>query len=564
MPIPSIYINLEDDVSKIVTRIKREKAEQLVLVCPKRCFLFNDSINLRLLKKQVDLLGREVFILTMDERGQLYAKEAGFGLKTLPRPKSPSAVSDVRPTHPISTQIAKKPAAASKVAVKHSEPIKHTEKSHESKVHRAAPKVEVTHKTVYKDAPGEDTSDLIFDEEQLPFTNQEETAKKRSHFYGRFLTGLVALSLVIILVLVFVVLPRASVVVYPKTEPITRDMEITISSQTQQPNPDALQLPGTPVSDTVEVSGKYDSQGKKQVGNRALGTVQIYNFTRAPLNLKASTTTFTVGSKTYVLTEDVSGIRPTAYKNPYTKEVDEATLSEPVEVIAQQGGEDSNVPAGTRMEISNQVFGSKPQFLFAKTATAVTGGTTRYLSVVSEQDIASSQAALGQKLLNELNDKLAGQNLSFAQKSYMLEPLSFTTDKAAGAESPSFTATLKAKVTGLAFNQDELKKLISDRIGSTLSADKVLESSPDPINYKLKSIDLNQNLAVITVHYESKAVYDLDLGDIKSQLVGKSRQQANEILKSNQQIEQIDITIAPSWQNSFPWFAREIEVRVEK
>src|SRR3989338_9007574 len=95
MSIPSIYINLEDDVSKVFARIKRAKSDSVVLVCPKRCFLFSDSINLRLLKKQVDLLKKEVFILTMDERGQMYAKEAGFSLKFLPKTVKNNGVSDI-------------------------------------------------------------------------------------------------------------------------------------------------------------------------------------------------------------------------------------------------------------------------------------------------------------------------------------------------------------------------------------------------------------------------------------------------------------------------------------
>ena len=70
MSIPSIYINLEDDVSKIIIRLKAPKLPQMVLVCPKRCFLFSDGINLKLLKKQTDALGKEIFILTMDEKGQ--------------------------------------------------------------------------------------------------------------------------------------------------------------------------------------------------------------------------------------------------------------------------------------------------------------------------------------------------------------------------------------------------------------------------------------------------------------------------------------------------------------
>src|SRR5438477_11512540 len=66
---PTIYINLEDDVSAVAARLKRERSPQVVLVCPKRCFLFSDPINLKLLKTQVDLLGKEVYILTMDEKG---------------------------------------------------------------------------------------------------------------------------------------------------------------------------------------------------------------------------------------------------------------------------------------------------------------------------------------------------------------------------------------------------------------------------------------------------------------------------------------------------------------
>src|SRR6266700_2548715 len=96
MSIPSIYINLEDDVSKIVTRLKHQFAKQVVLVCPKRSFLFSDSVNLKLLKKQTDLLGKEVFILTMDEKGQMYAKDAGFQLKFLPKAGGTRALSDIK------------------------------------------------------------------------------------------------------------------------------------------------------------------------------------------------------------------------------------------------------------------------------------------------------------------------------------------------------------------------------------------------------------------------------------------------------------------------------------
>jgi len=66
------------------------------LVCPKHCLLFSDQINLKLLKTETDLAGKEVFILTMDEKGQKYAREAGFGLRQVPGAAKVSAMSDIK------------------------------------------------------------------------------------------------------------------------------------------------------------------------------------------------------------------------------------------------------------------------------------------------------------------------------------------------------------------------------------------------------------------------------------------------------------------------------------
>jgi len=107
------------------------------------------------------------------------------------------------------------------------------------------------------------------------------------------------------------------------------------------------------------------------VGSRADGTVRIYNFTKAPINLKAATTVLSVNGQNYTLVPDLVQIKPTKYSNSATKEVDLSSLGDPVEITAQTGGQIGNLPAGTRLEISNQVFGSKPQLLFAKSDSPI-------------------------------------------------------------------------------------------------------------------------------------------------------------------------------------------------
>lgn len=561
MAIASVYINLEDDVAKIVSRFKHNPAKQAVLVCPKRCFLFNDSINLRLLKKQLDLLGKEVFILTMDERGQMYAKEAGFELKFFPKGKGSAPMSDIKRPAVRSTP---NPLESPNPIVNAVNEIKHIAKAIvtpakiESEVVKKDPQV----KSHTKNIPKIQVVDSFFPTE---IANDYKQLKQKKGSGQKIVTGVVAVSLIVILLVVFVVLPKASVQVYAKSEPVTRDMEVGISTNITEVDISKLSLPATKVDETVTVTAKYQSQGKKQVGNKARGTVKIYNFTKLPLNLKGSTTTLTVGSKSYVLLTDITGLKPTTYKNAKTKEVDISSLGASIEVEALDGGENFNLPAGTRMEVSNQVFGSKPELLYAKTDTEISGGTTRYLSLISQEDIDNARNDLATKAFSQIQAKIKTSGLTFPEKSYVFEPTSFSTDNPVGAQAPSFQGTMVAKVSGIAYKIADLRTLISKRIKQTLSSNKVLkEKSPESTSIKVKNYDSVNSVAVLVVHFEGRALYDLNLNSVESELVGKSQNEAYEILRSKAEIDRVEITLAPSWQKNFPLFANKIKVEVIK
>ncbi len=541
--IPSIYINLEDDVPKVIARIKKEKNSSLVLVCPKRCFLFNDSINLRLLKKQTDLLGREVFILTMDERGQMYAREAGFSLKFLPQVKKSGGFSDVVKKNVTLPQIIheadkqqniSKPAPVNKV------------KTVQTQISQTLPQVEV--------------NDVIFPKE----AEEVYKASKKVNFNQKIIYSLLAVCLAFVLVLVFLVLPKAKIVLYAKAEPVTRDIEVAISTQNQVPDVNRLLLPANKISSKVEVSGKFSTQGKREVGSKSSGLVRIYNFTKLPINLKASTTSFSLGNRNYLLVKDATAIKPTVYKNAQTKEVDEISLSETYEIISEQGGESYNIPAGTRIEISNQIFGSRPLLLYAKTQTPISGGNSRYLSVISEQDLSYARQQLGEMLLSKFYDELKSQNLAIVDKAYVLDNIIFVPDKLAGVESPSFNANLSATVNALAFKSLEMENLINSRIKQTILGNKTINFDDSQLSFKLKTIDLASESATIQAHFEGFAFYNINPDSFANQIKGKSQNQASEVLKSKAEIDAIEITLAPTWQKNLPLISQRIEILVEK
>jgi len=541
--VKTIYLNLEDDIGKITSKLKREKASDVVLVFPKKSFLFSDSINLRLLKKQVEMMDKKVSILTMDESGQMYAKEAGFELKFLPKSARPGQFSDIRhkPGPPRTVPVA---TPASSSSPRASTMLRHKAK----KAVPVAAAVAASAAAAAAAAPRR-----IFNLDKP--TGIGPRYGKR---FRRTLIGFVALALVLIIVLVLIVLPRADITAYAKSQPISRDIDLSMDVKAQGADAAKLSMPGTAVDQTQDESDTFQTNGKNEVGTKSQGRVAIYNLTGKPLTLKATTTVLSVGSKNYTFNFDQENIHPL----PSPTQDQNATVAD---ITAQGGGESYNLPAGTRLEITNQSFGSQPQRLYAKTVTQVIGGASRFVSVISKDDLQQAQNSLVKKLADKLRGDLKANNLTLLDDALTPTVTGFATDKPEGTETPSFNAKANVRIQGLAFDQDQLVKLLRDRLALSLSAGQALQdASQDTMTIKVKNLDLVNGVLSLSIHYESKAIPQLDVSGMRQQIAGKSKEQAGEILLSNPDIEKVDITLSPSWQSSLPRLTSKIHLNIQK
>lgn len=575
----TLYLNVEDDVTKIANKVKAQEADQIVLVIPKNSYLFADIINLRLLKKQVDLLGKEVAILTMDEKGQSYATAAGFALQHLPRVKKSNSLSDVRIAPPLekpAAVIVDKPEVASKPRVKkvraQAESRLQKKPKPREQVTTVAPSVSTARvlkdrtrsfsPTISDDSTrvsnikrqAEITPEKL-DNVYIPAADKSGKAPQRKSF-KRWVFGFVVIGLIVVLVLGLIVLPSATITVQADSQTVSRDLDILVDSSLQSPDAARLSLPATKIDETRPASRSFTVNGKKEIGSRAEGRVALYNLTGSALTLRASTTVLTVGSKNYLFKQD----QPNVAALSSAQNDGNATVAD---IVAQEGGEDYNLPAGTRVEITNQAFGSQPQRLYAKTISQVIGGSSRFVSVVTQEDITASQQALTQSVVEEINNGLSDTQ-KLVNGAYTVDVQEYASDQPLDSEATNFTASANIAVRGLAFDEQALKDMIRQRLLQTIGKDKLLQEPVlDSIVYKINNLNLETGIMELIIHYESKALPVIDRRALLPDLVGKSQQEASDLILTNPHVSSVEIDLRPFWQSALPRFSNKIELIVK-
>jgi hypothetical protein len=412
---------------------------------------------------------------------------------------------------------------------------------------RSLPKVTV-HDTIFSDIPKQSS----FDTEHVRVV--AERAKNRKIA----LLGAAALVIIVAVILTIFVLPKANIAVYPKAENVNRDLEISLATTTTQADINTLSLPASSIDETREVQDKFQATGKKELGSKATGKVRVYNLTGASINLKAATTTLSANGKTFVFSGDqnyIKAVTPKAVTSPTSGHV--ATI------VASEGGEASNLPAGTRLEITNQVFGNKPQLLYAVVDDGLVGGNSRFVSVVSAEDITKAQATLTAQVVSDINAKLKDSGKLLAEKAYTAEAISFSTDKAQDAESPVFTARLNVRLKGLAFDAVALTDLVRGRVLQVLpKGDHLQPSQKDALTFRVRQIDPTAGTMRLVVHFESKLYKDLAAA--AGPLVGMSRQDVENYFSATGKVDHVDISLWPSYQTSMPRMVSRISVSIKQ
>lgn len=347
-----------------------------------------------------------------------------------------------------------------------------------------------------------------------------------------FLTGLFFL-LILVFVSIFsyyYFVPKTQVSLVVESEPLVRTFEVTAVASASSNLAQDLIIPAIEISTGAKKSQATASSGKKDVGDKALGSATIYNKTSAAVTLAAGT----VLGKARINGDDLRFLTRAETTAP-ARTVNSLTVSgyDPgtvaVDVVAEKFGEDYNLPSGSTFTLANK---STNDFI-ADNANAFSGGSHHQAIVVAGTD----QKTLLENLTSDLKDQLkttllakliSGQN--FDENSINFETKSKAFDHGVGEEADRLSLTLEMNASVLAFSQDELKKSVYGKLLTFIPDGYQLFGQSQEAEV-LESKLVGRTLK-ISVRGKGFIVPKIDADAVKRQILGKSLAFAEDYLAS--------------------------------
>ncbi|EKD49563.1 MAG: hypothetical protein ACD_63C00106G0002 [uncultured bacterium] len=514
-----IYLELEEEITSVIDKLGKVSDAEVTLVLPKRANLIQSIINLKLLKKHASMLGKDIVLVTSDSVGVNLAKRAGL-----------------RAQHRVDAQPSDE-ADNQEISLEKKIPARESAKRSGKKV--GVKKIK-SYKQIQKDGIGiKKIAGASFQK------GKKKDLPKEIALVSKRRIAVVLVMVLVVLVgvagYVYFYLPKATVTLFLKTDKISNDAKIMVKRDAESYDKASNIIHGEIYEVEKEGTKKRETSGKKQVGLKAQGTITIYNnYQTTPRTIVKSRFQAPEG-KIFWSMKDVTlpGYTDTGGGNKVPGIVT-------VSVEAEKPGEEYNI--GAAKFILPALDPTLQKDIYAESSTAMVGGKSEEVRVVSGDDLKKVEEELARELAEKVvSDFLSKDRIIFSD-GCKIETLDYSPSKAKEEEAADFELKLKLKFTFLSFKEDDVKKVSQDDIREVVPSDKFLiKEGEKNLSYDLLKEDIDHGKMEIMFHEEKMLAKNLDKTRIKEEIKGLDEQAVRKVLSKNEDIENVKIEFWPFW-----------------
>ena len=351
---------------------------------------------------------------------------------------------------------------------------------------------------------------------------------------------IIYIALPLILILLFIIyylfFLKADVRIFVNSKVAEKQENIVFSTTGSDFKNDTLKASFVSVSE--DGTATDPATGKKQTGDKAKGTVTIFNQLSSDQTIPSGTIIKSQTSTPLEFTLD-NGVTIPAVAT-HSADVASTPTTQTVTVTASTFGTEYNLPSGTKFTVGNYNSGD----VVAKNDNPFSGGTTKDIQVVSSDDVSKVES----DLIKNLEDKARSDIKSKLDPSSDVLPnfLDESIDKKdfdKNVDDEAKSVTLKGTVsfTGISYNRDEFINFLKTVFGENQSIDKNnIEVSFDNLT---KSSDSE---ASAKMNIKVKITPDIDIASLKKRIANQTFIKAKNEITGMDQVTNAEIKFSPN------------------
>lgn len=265
--------------------------------------------------------------------------------------------------------------------------------------------------------------------------------------------------------------PKAVVTVYVSPRKLDEKVGVTIDTDAGSPDFSNRVLPGNILKATVSGDRTKSTTGTKTVGEKARGEVALYRVGPG-LTLALGTKLSGPNTLEFTLDESVAVASGSASTPGITKAL----------VTAVDIGAQYNLAGGTAFSVGNYSTAD----IEAKNESSFSGGSSREISAVSQEDQLSLEKELTEELMNQAKQDLLRKLASdkfFIEETLIASPSARTFSNKIGDEASSLKLSLSLATRAITVNEGELNNFAQEVLKDKIPEGFVLRSEQIDVDF---------------------------------------------------------------------------------
>jgi len=535
-----IYIDIEDDITSIIGKVKDAGSKIVALVPPKRIGVLQSAVNLKLLQKSAGSSDKRIVLITNDH--SLTALAAGLKLPVAKNLQSRPEVPQLEAPEVSEEEVIngeELPVGELAAVAEAAKPVP---------VGSAADEISSQVDLRSLDKPASTAASKKAEKKSLIKIPNFNTFRKKF-----FIIGGAGLVLVLLLIWMFGVAPHATITISAKTTAVNIDQTLTLDPKLPATKAGELQFKTTSQQLKKSASTDFAATGTKDIGNKAAGSMTITNSFDSDAKTVPAGTVFT-GASGHRFTSSADATVPGASVSGGSIHAGQAT----VQVQALDIGNEYNVPP--------QTYTITGYSSLSASGSAMSGGDKQTVTVVSQADVDKAKTQLAQQDTNAAKAQLRKQfngNYVVIDESFVVETGNPTVSPNIDEQAKQAKLTVETTYTLLGLERKDVNELLNASLKSALDTkpnQSIFSNGSNNITFanfqKFDNGTYNARLST-TGYIGSKINTDA----LAKQLAGKRYGEIQAAVNEIPNVENVDIKFSPFWVSSAPSDPKKVDIK---